>query len=126
MAGIVGVQFLAALNRFLVGDIEVSRNAMSELFHNLSWQALTNDNDSIILEFDAIEALDRDVNILLQNKIYREKSEQIQRRRKVMEMLSQNFKEETKIDQRRAEENIVDDILNNDQTDYTPIFKYLF
>ena len=36
MQGIVGVQFLAAHNRFLGGDIEVSRNAMSELFHNLS------------------------------------------------------------------------------------------
>ena len=62
MTDIVGAQFLAALNRFLGGDIEVSRNAMSELFHNLSWQDLTNDNDSIILEFDAIGALVRDVN----------------------------------------------------------------
>ena len=40
-----------------------------------------------------------------------------------MEMLSQNFKEETKTDQQRVEENIVDDILNNDQTDYIPYFQ---
>ena len=46
MQGLVSVQFLAAFNRFLGGDSEVSRNAMSEFFHNLSWQALTNDNDS--------------------------------------------------------------------------------
>ena len=40
-----------------------------------------------------------------------------------MEMLSQDFKEETKTNQQRVEENIVDDILNNDQTDYTPYFQ---
>ena len=39
MQGIVSVQFLAAFNRFLGGDTEFSRDAMSELFHNLSWQA---------------------------------------------------------------------------------------
>ena len=39
MQGIVSVQFLAAFNRFLWGDTEVSRDAISELFHNLSWQA---------------------------------------------------------------------------------------
>ena len=36
MSGLVGVQFLAALNRYLGGEIEISRNAMSEYFHNLS------------------------------------------------------------------------------------------
>ena len=36
MRGIVSVQFLAALNFFLRGDSELSRDAMSELFHNLS------------------------------------------------------------------------------------------
>ena len=47
MQGLVSVQFLAAFNRFLGGDKAVSRNAMSEFFHNLSWQALTNDNDFV-------------------------------------------------------------------------------
>ena len=44
MQGVTSVQFLAAFNKFLGGDKEISRNAMSEFFHNLSWQALTNDN----------------------------------------------------------------------------------
>ena len=39
MQGLTSVQFLAAFNRFLGGDKEISRNAMSEFFHNLSWQA---------------------------------------------------------------------------------------
>ena len=46
---------------------------MSELFHNLSWQALTNDNDSIMPEFDATAALVRNINILLQKEIYEAK-----------------------------------------------------
>ena len=47
MQGLVSVQFLAAFNKFLGGNKEISRNAMSEFFHNVSWQALTKDNDSI-------------------------------------------------------------------------------
>ena len=57
MQGIVSMQFLVAFNRFLGGDKEISRNAMSELFHDLLRQALTNDNDSIMPQFDAIAAL---------------------------------------------------------------------
>ena len=48
MNGLVGVQFLAALNKYLGGDKEISRNAMSEFFHNLSWQALAADNDGVL------------------------------------------------------------------------------
>ena len=55
--GLTGVQFLAAFNKFLGGDKEISRNAMSEFFHNLSWQVLTNENDSIKIEFTAITEL---------------------------------------------------------------------
>ena len=39
MRGIASLQFLAALNIFLGGDSKLSGDAMSELFHNLSWQA---------------------------------------------------------------------------------------
>ena len=68
MQGLTSVQFLAAFNRFLGGDKEISRNAMSEFFHNLSWQALTNDNDSIQIEFKAITELVKSINLLLQKK----------------------------------------------------------
>ena len=47
------------------GDKEVSRNAMSKLFHNLSWQALTNDNDSIQVQFEAVTALAQSINRLI-------------------------------------------------------------
>ena len=68
MQGLVSVQFLAAFNRFLGEDKEISRNAMSEFFHNLSWQALTNDNDSIKVEFSAIAELVKSINHLIQKK----------------------------------------------------------
>ena len=57
MRGLVSMQLLVALNIFLGGEIEISGAAMSELFHSLSWQALTNDNDRHQIEFNAISVL---------------------------------------------------------------------
>ena len=54
MQGVTSVQFLAAFNSFLGGNVELSRNAMNEFFHNLSWQALTNDNDSVKIKFETL------------------------------------------------------------------------
>ena len=68
MQGLTSIQFLVAFNRFLGGDKEISRNAMSEFFHNLSWQTLTNENDSIKIEFSAITELVKSINLLLQKK----------------------------------------------------------
>ena len=65
MQGLVSVQFIAAFNRFLGGDKEISTDAMSEFFHNLSWQALTNDNDSIQIKFEAITELVKSINYLI-------------------------------------------------------------
>ena len=73
MQGLVSVQFLAAFNKFLGGDKEISRNARSEFFHNLSWQALNKDNDSIKIEFEAITELVKSINHLLQKKSTNEK-----------------------------------------------------
>ena len=72
---------------------------MSEFFHNLSWQALTNDNDSIILEFDAVGELVPSINTLLRNEIHREKIEQIRRGKEVVDILSQNFNDQTETKQ---------------------------
>ena len=122
MQGLVSVQFLATFNRFLGRDKEVSRNAMSEFFHNLSWQALTNDNDFVRIEFAAVIELVKSINNLLQKKIYNSKKKSLQiGQDKVNKILSKQI-ETNKTDQEKVEENIVRDILNNDQTDYTTIF----
>ena len=69
MRGLVSVQFLAVLNIFLEGEVEVSRNAMSKLFHNLSWQVLTNDNDRHMVGFNAIIVLAQSINQRIQRLI---------------------------------------------------------
>ena len=79
---------------------------MSEFFHNLSWQALTNDNDSIILEFDAVGELVPSINTLLRNEIHREKIEQIRRGKEVVDILSQNFNGQAETKQEEVEQQI--------------------
>ena len=115
MQGLTSVQFLAAFNRFLGGDKEISRNAMSEFFHNLSWQALTNDNDSIKIEFTAITELVKSINLLLQKKIYDSK-----RKTALINTKIQILKTNNEI----VEQKVVTDILNNDKTDYTPQYNF--
>ena len=39
--GLVSLQFLSALNLFIGGSIENSKNAMSELYHNLTNETLS-------------------------------------------------------------------------------------
>ena len=73
MQGVVSVQFLAAFNRFLGGDKEISRSVMNESFHNLSWQALMKDNDSIQVKFEAVTELVKNINYLIQQNIYNNK-----------------------------------------------------
>ena len=63
--GLVCVQFLAALNVFLGGDKIISKNAMSEFFHNLSVQALGKMGDRVKLKLDAINDLNKNINNLL-------------------------------------------------------------
>ena len=51
------------------GDAELSKNAMIEFFRNLSMQALSKTDDSILLSFNAIEELPTNINMLLKYKI---------------------------------------------------------
>ena len=62
-------------------------------------------------------------NILLQKEIYEAKKEQIKRRKEIIEQLTEKFKENNKTDQERVEEKVVDNIVNNNKTDYTPYFQ---
>ena len=101
MRGIVGVQFLAALNRYLGGEIEISRNAMSEFFHNLSWQTLAADNDGILLQFEAIGELTHSINNLLGSEINRERAEAVRTGINFTNIMSDNFQDNDKTIQER-------------------------
>ena len=63
--GLVCIHFLATLNVHLGGDKMISKNAMSEFFHNLSMQALSKSDDRIVIKFNAINGLNKSLNDLL-------------------------------------------------------------
>ena len=124
MQGLTSVQFLAAFNRFLGGDREISRNATSEFFHNLSWQALTNDNDSVKINFEAITELVKSINSLLQQRIYKSKKRAIVTNYNIQKKLLEKEAVQLKTDNEIVEQKVVTNILNNDKTDYTPRYNF--
>ena len=63
--GLVCVHFLAPLYVHLRGDKMISKSTMSEFFHNLSMQALSKSDDTIVIKFDAIKRLNKSLNDLL-------------------------------------------------------------
>ena len=50
--GLASVQFFVALNVFLGGNMQLPKNATTEFFSNLSMQALSKSNDTILLTFE--------------------------------------------------------------------------
>ena len=67
------LQFVSALNLFLGGKEEISKNALTEVYQNLLLQSLSEKETRIELEFDAIENLMTEVNLRFQNVIFSNK-----------------------------------------------------
>ena len=118
MRGIVSVQFVAAFSIFCGGDSELSREAMSELFHNLSWQALTNDNDRYQIQFDTISMLMQSINQRLQRHVmeHRRKTKNVDNQ--ILEQLLTKQIAENKSEINKIEDKIVEDIINEGETEY--------
>ena len=55
-------QFLSALNLFLGGKEEISRNALTKVYQNLLLQTLSKKETHIKFDFDAIENLTREIH----------------------------------------------------------------
>ena len=123
MSGLVSVQFLAALNQYLGGNKEISRNAMSEFFHNLSWQALAADNDGILLQFDKIGELIHSINSQLSSETNRERAEAIKTGLNFRNVIDNNFQEEHNTVQQNNENLLVNDIINGETSDYKKSFQ---
>ena len=115
MQGVVSLQLLAAFNRFLGGDTAVSRDAMSELFHNLSWQVLTNDNNSIQVQLEAVTTLIQRINRLLQREVYEAKKEQIKRGKEIVDKLTSKSKEDNKTEIEKIEEKLEGELAKNER-----------
>ena len=94
---------------------------MDEFLHNLSWQTLTNDNDSIQIKFEATTELIKNINYLNQKEIYKNKKKTIEINQNVGGQLNNKVIETHKDVNQEIEDEIVRDIINNDDTDYKPI-----
>ena len=126
MRGIVSVQFLAALNIFLGVDSELSRDAMSELFHNLLWQALTNDNDRYQIQFDTISTLTQSINQRLQRLVMEHRRQTKNLNDQIISQLMSKEVVDDKSEIEKIEQNIVRDIINDDKTKYGAPSLHLF
>ena len=58
---LVSMQGLAALNIYLGGDRNISKRASIEFLSNLTFQALSKENDNILLKFDEVGVLVIDI-----------------------------------------------------------------
>ena len=65
--GIAAVHFLAALNIFFGGEKNLSRDVMTELLHNLSYQALNFENTKVNIKFDQIIKLNKNLKSLIRD-----------------------------------------------------------
>ena len=78
--GLFCVQFLAALNSHLGSDKNISKNAMTEFFQNLSLQALNELDETTNIKFDPINEFNKSINNLLMdetNKLINKKKSKI-------------------------------------------------
>ena len=65
--GIAAVHFLAALNIFFGGEKNLSQDVMTELLHNLSYQALDFENTKVNIKFDQIIKLNKNLKSLIRD-----------------------------------------------------------
>ena len=65
--GIAAVHFLAALNIFFGGEKSLSQDVMTELLHNLSYQALNFENTKVNIKFDQVIKLNKNLKKLIRD-----------------------------------------------------------
>ena len=92
----------------------ISKNAMSEFFHNLSMQALSKSDDTIVIKFDAKNRLNKSLNDLLTAESLAFDTTKISRM--TTEFFDQPiFVTIEQTDNKKIEENIVRSILNDEE-----------
>ena len=67
--GLLCTQFLCALIIYLGRDRKIKKNKMSKFFQNLSMQALSKKNSEVLLNFDKVTKLVKEINMRLQDII---------------------------------------------------------
>ena len=65
--GIAAVHFLASLHIFFGGEKSLAQDVMTELLHNLSYQALDFENTKVNIKFDQIIKLNKNLKTLIRD-----------------------------------------------------------
>ena len=117
--GLVCVQFLAALNSHLGGDKNITKNAMTKFFQNLSLHALDEVDETTNIKFDAVNELNKSIiNLLMDeaNKFINQKNQR----------LSFNSVNDFKSENKKIKEDIADNILNDFTIEHPQESDHLF
>ena len=104
------------MNIYFDGDKTISQKVMSEFFHNLSLQALSIDDDSVKIEFDAIITLSKNLKFLIQDDTRNDLN--------IIDFQQQKF-DEIKDKNQLIEAEVVNNIINDVQIDYPQDNQYL-
>ena len=115
----VCVQLLAALNSHLGDGKNISKNAMSEFFQNLSLQALDELDETTNIKCDAINELNKRINNLLMDEANKFINQENQR-------VSFNSVNDFKSKNLKIEEDVTDNILNDFTIEHPREFNHLF
>ena len=61
---------MAVLNAFLDSDPKISKDTISEFFHNLSMQAKSKSDDSVLIKFDSISLIAKNIKDIFYKKVF--------------------------------------------------------
>ena len=111
--GIAAVHFLAGLNIYFNREKKLSQNVISELLHNLSYQALSIDNKKYNIKFDEVIKLNKNIKRLIQD-VDRQNIETLKFERAI---------DNTKDKVEAMEEEVVNNILTNEKVEFPVDFK---
>ena len=67
---LVYMQLMSVLNIFLGGDSKISKDAICEIFHNLLMQTLSKSDGSVLIKFDSIGLLLKNINEIFQKNVF--------------------------------------------------------
>ena len=109
---------MAALNIFLDGDSKISKDAKSEFSHNLLMQALSKSDNSVLIKFDSVSLLAKNINEIFQNKVFELKKENLKIQEKLNEEIYEKNLNTSKIDIKLIEGSITGSIENDIKIDY--------
>ena len=116
--GLVTTQFFASLNAYFGRDINISKDAMTEFYHNLSMQTpLSVSNHSVQMNFASITNLVKNINILIQREILKFKKMKGADNKIIDNGINDYEFKLIKTPLEEVEENIVQSILNDRKID---------